>query len=75
MFSHLYLGKFNKETLFFEPSKEGLEEMNALIFLPHKFHLLLNMLVYENETLIVIYTDYWRILPFIDSYIEDIISE
>jgi len=68
--------KCNTGPVFFEPiNQEDLEVMHVMIFLPHKFHLLLKMLLYQNETLIVIYTDYWRILPFIDSYIENVVTE
>jgi hypothetical protein len=53
-------------------TSSGVEEMHAMIFLPHRFHLLLNIILSHDDALIVIYTDYWKAMPFVDSYLETI---
>ncbi|KAJ6901283.1 hypothetical protein NC651_019133 [Populus alba x Populus x berolinensis] len=42
----------------------------VLIFLPPRFHLLLQMEVSDLSTLVRIRTDYWPCLAYVDDYLE-----
>lgn len=43
-------------------------EKRALVFLPAKYHILMHFTIYEQHTLVKIYTDFWKALSYIDSY-------
>eukprot|EP01127_Copromyxa_protea_P004158 TRINITY_DN1400_c0_g2_i2.p1 TRINITY_DN1400_c0_g2~~TRINITY_DN1400_c0_g2_i2.p1 ORF type:complete len:1020 (+),score=186.62 TRINITY_DN1400_c0_g2_i2:237-3296(+) len=59
-----------------EEEKEKEEEtLDVLIFLPRAYHLLMKLKIEETQTLITIKTDYWRVLTYIDCYLEDIIKK
>lgn len=51
-------------------SRGKLGLIHVLIFLPPRFHLLLQMEVSEFSTLVRIRTDYWPCLAYIDDYLE-----
>lgn len=51
-------------------SKRNLGCFHFLIFLPPRFHLLLQMEVADFSTLVRIRTDYWPCLAYIDDYLE-----
>ncbi|KAJ8625552.1 hypothetical protein MRB53_034082 [Persea americana] len=57
------------------PSSVGKRNMggfHVLIFLPPRFHLLLQMEVSEISTLVRIRTDHWPCLAYIDDYLESL---
>jgi len=43
-------------------------QKRALIFLPTKYHVIIKFLIYEDQTLIKIRTDFWKILSFLDAF-------
>lgn len=49
--------------------------IHVLIYLPRDYHLLLKLHVEDNQTLISIKTDYWRVLTYVDSFLEDILKK
>lgn len=49
--------------------------IHILIFLPRAYHLLMKFNIEETHTLITLKTDYWRVLTYIDSYLEDILKK
>lgn len=52
----------------------GTNLMKALIFLPHRYHLLFTFEVAEEHTVIRIRTDWWRILTHIDRYFDEMLK-
>ncbi|XP_059292084.1 uncharacterized protein LOC132045515 isoform X1 [Lycium ferocissimum] len=51
-------------------SKKNLGTIQILIFLPPRFHLLFQMEVSDNSTLVRIRTDHWPCLAYVDDYLE-----
>ncbi|XP_031492178.1 uncharacterized protein LOC116258878 [Nymphaea colorata] len=55
------------------PGKRNMGYIHVLIFLPPRFHLLLQMEVSEFSTLVRVRTDHWPCLAYIDEYLEALI--
>jgi len=60
-----------------QPNEEqdGYKLVKAIIFLPHKYHLLFSFEIHSNHTVIRIRTDWWRILTHIDKYFDEIMMK
>eukprot|EP00026_Physarum_polycephalum_P009195 Phypoly_transcript_09309.p1 GENE.Phypoly_transcript_09309~~Phypoly_transcript_09309.p1 ORF type:complete len:460 (+),score=89.79 Phypoly_transcript_09309:2-1381(+) len=43
-------------------------QKRALLFLPTKYHVIMKFLIYEDQTLVKIRTDFWKILSYIDAF-------
>jgi len=61
-------------SVFSKVVSEDSKEIKIFIFLPRKYHLLMKMNVDEDHTNVIILTDYWRILSFLDGYFENIFN-
>jgi hypothetical protein len=51
--------------------RESFVEFKALIQLPPKYHLLLRVQVSEKHSVVRLKTDFWRILAFMDKFLEE----
>jgi hypothetical protein len=53
---------------------ESQELVKLLIFLPHRYHLLLRVEISDSSTVIRIISDWWRTMTHLDSYFESIFN-
>jgi hypothetical protein len=60
----------NKE----EEKEKDSDVERVIIFLPPRYHLLLKFNIYENQTIVKIRTDFWRVLICLDDFFEDLIK-
>ncbi|KAJ6317952.1 hypothetical protein OIU76_013490 [Salix suchowensis] len=67
---HLTYGDDDESRSSINISKRNMGCFFVLIFLPPRFHLLLQMEVSDLSTLVRIRTDYWPCLAYVDDYLE-----
>lgn len=67
---HLTYGEDDESGSSINTSKRNMGCFLVLIFLPPRFHLLLQMEVSDLSTLVRIRTDYWPCLAYVDDYLE-----
>lgn len=48
--------------------------IKALVFLPHRYHLLFSFEIFGEHTIIRMRTDWWRVLTHVDKYFEDVLK-
>ena len=56
-------------------SDEDTLEYHLLISLPPSYNLMLKLLVKQNQTIVYLRTDYWRVIQYIDDLFEKLYLE
>lgn len=56
-----------------ETSSINKGEIRAFFFLPKSFHLLMRFKIQDDSTTVVVATDFWRILGFVDRFFDDVL--